>query len=87
MKCTKVVKYREILEDQSIDWCTYVDYLLSFIELIMTMISFVDIVQPCLGETYNNIDIVIEKLRGIIVAKENEVTKTFFKGLQIFIVE
>ena len=58
-------------------WWDRVDYLLSFTEPIVSMLRFVDMDHPCMGEIYDGIDSMIESIKTIINAKEQDPTETF----------
>ncbi|KAH9291990.1 hypothetical protein KI387_042820, partial [Taxus chinensis] len=73
-----------ILDDT---WWDRVEYLLSFTEPIMSMIRFTDMDQPCLGEIYDSIDSMIEKIKAVINAKEQDPEETFFKQVQSILIE
>ncbi|XP_057831543.1 uncharacterized protein LOC131042228 [Cryptomeria japonica] len=75
---------RMILDDT---WWDRVEYLLSFTEPIMSMIRYTDMDHPCLGEVYDGIDSMIEKMKAIINAKEQDPEETFFKEVQSICVE
>ncbi|KAH9314484.1 hypothetical protein KI387_023111 [Taxus chinensis] len=73
-----------ILEDP---WWDRVNYLLSFTEPIMSMIRFTDTDQPCLGEIYDGIDSMIEKIKAVINAKEQDPEEIFFKQVKSILIE
>ena len=64
-----------ILDDP---WWDKVQYLLRFTEPILTLIRAFDIDTPCLGEVYENIDSMLERIREIIKASENDPFETFY---------
>lgn len=68
-------------------WWDRVEYLLSFTEPIMSMIHYTDTDHPCLGEVYDGIDSMIEEMKVIINAKEQDPEETFFKEVQSICVE
>lgn len=73
-----------ILDDE---WWACMEYVLDFIEPIMSMIRYADIDCPCVGEIYDGMESMVEKIRIIIQAKEHDTTKTFFKSVQQIIVD
>ncbi|KAH9291975.1 hypothetical protein KI387_042840, partial [Taxus chinensis] len=73
-----------ILEDP---WWDRVGYLLRFTEPIMSMIRFTDTDQPCLGEIYDGIDSMIEKIKAVINAKEQDPEEIFFKQVKSILIE
>jgi hypothetical protein len=75
---------KRILDDA---WWDRAEYLLSFTEPILSMIRFTDMDKPCLGEVYDGIDSMIEKMRSVINAKEQDPEETFFKEVQSMCVE
>ncbi|KAH9328903.1 hypothetical protein KI387_001011, partial [Taxus chinensis] len=68
-------------------WWGRVDYLLSFTEPIVSMLRFVDMDHPCMGEIYDGIDSMIESIKTIINAKEQDPTETFFKEVHSHLIE
>ena len=75
---------RMILDDT---WWERAEYLLSFTEPIMSMIRYTDMDHPCLGEVYDGIDSMLEKMKHIINEKEQDPEETFFKEVQTICVE
>ena len=47
-------------------WWEGVEYLLQITEPIMSMLRSTDMDRPCLGEIYDGIDSMIEKIRQVI---------------------
>jgi hypothetical protein len=76
---TRATNVKQIILDDI--WWDHVDYLLNFIELILRMIHYTDMDRPCLGEIYDDINSIIEKMKAIINAKEQDPKGTFFKQL------
>ncbi|XP_057832721.2 uncharacterized protein LOC131043529 [Cryptomeria japonica] len=73
----KAEKIRErILNEKLWDLVTY---LLSIIEPIMSMIRYTDMDRPFIGEIYDGIDSMLEKIKFTINAKENDPEEKFFK--------
>jgi hypothetical protein len=68
-----------ILDDA---WWDKVQYLLQFTEPILTMIRIFDTDMPCLGEVYENIDSMLEKIREIIRASENDPFEVFYNEVK-----
>ena len=68
-----------ILDDT---WWERAEYLLSFTEPIMSMIRYTDMDHPCLGEVYDGIDSMLEKMKHVINEKKQDPKETFFKELQ-----
>lgn len=66
-KRTQAVK-RLVVDDE---WWNRVEYLLAFTKSIMELLYMFDTDMPNLGEVYEGIDFMIEKIRMIINAKEN----------------
>ena len=68
-------------------WWSRAEYLLSFTEPILSMIRFTDMDKPCLGEVYDGIDSMIENMRSVINAREQDPEETFCKEVQSICVE
>lgn len=68
-------------------WWDLVTYLLSITEPIMSMIRYTDMDRPCIGEIYDGIDSMLEKIKFTINEKENDPQEKFFKELEVIIVE
>lgn len=68
-------------------WWERVEYLLSLLEPIMSMIRFTNMDHPCLGEVYEGIDSMIEKMKLIINEKAQGPEETFFKEVRTICVE
>eukprot|EP00253_Pinus_taeda_P026903 PITA_26903 len=68
-----------ILDDA---WWDKVQYLLQFTEPILTMIRAFDTDMPCLGEVYENIDSMLEKIREIIKASEHDPFEVFYNEVK-----
>eukprot|EP00253_Pinus_taeda_P014332 PITA_14332 len=69
-------KSKPIILDDA--WSDKVQYLVRLIEPILTLIRAFDTDTPCLGEVYENIDSMLEKIRKIIKASENDPYETFY---------
>eukprot|EP00253_Pinus_taeda_P021534 PITA_21534 len=69
-------KIKSIILDDA--WWDKVQYLLRFTEPILTLIREFDTDTPCLGEVYENIDSMLERIREIIRASENDPHETFY---------
>eukprot|EP00253_Pinus_taeda_P004499 PITA_04499 len=69
-------KIKSIILDDA--WWDKVQYLLRFTEPILTLIRAFDTDTPCLGEVYENIDSMLERIREIIRASENDPDETFY---------
>jgi hypothetical protein len=59
-------------------WWDKVQYLLRFTEPILTMIRTFDTDMPCLGEVYENIDSMLERIREIIKANDDDPLELFY---------
>eukprot|EP00253_Pinus_taeda_P027332 PITA_27332 len=68
-------------------WWDKVQYLLRFTELILTLIRAFDTDTPCLGEVYKNIDSMLERIREIIKASENDPYETFYYLVKDIVIE
>lgn len=75
---------RMILDDI---WWDRAEYLLAFTEPILSMIRFTDMDKPCLGEVYDGIDSMLEKMKSIICEKEQDPQETFFKEVHAICVD
>ena len=60
----RAIKIKDRLLAES--WWERVDYLLKVIEPMMSMLRYTDMDRPCLGEIYDGIDSMIEKIRQVI---------------------
>eukprot|EP00253_Pinus_taeda_P032378 PITA_32378 len=69
-------KIKSIILDDA--WWDKVQYLLRFTEPILTLIRAFDTDTLCLGEVYENIDSMLERIREIIRASENDPHETFY---------
>lgn len=58
-----------------------VEYLLKITEPIMSMLRYADMERPCLGEIYDSIDSMLEKIKQVI-NEEQDPQETFFKQVQ-----
>lgn len=68
-------------------WWERVGYLLKITEPIMSMLRYADMDRPCLGEIYDGIDSMIEKIKQVINEQEQDPQETFFKQVQKIINE
>ncbi|XP_057859814.2 uncharacterized protein LOC131068603 [Cryptomeria japonica] len=68
-------------------WWDLVTYLLSITEPIMSVIRYTDMDRPCIGEIYDGIDSMLEKIKVTIKGKENDPQEKFFKELEAIVVE
>ena len=68
-------------------WWECVKYLLKITEPIMNMFRYADMDRPCLGEIYDSIDSMLEKIKQTINEKEQDPQEAFFKQVQAIIVE
>ena len=59
------------------EWWDKVEYLLAFTKPIVDLLRMFDTDMPNLGEVYEDIDSMIEKIRVVINAKENELDEFF----------
>eukprot|EP01018_Ginkgo_biloba_P029624 Gb_01449 [translate_table: standard] len=64
-----------------------VRYLLNFCELIVSMICLTDTDTPCLGEVYEGMDSMFEKIREVIRLEEKDESETFYNEIQDIIVK
>jgi hypothetical protein len=69
-------KIKSIILDDA--WWDKVQYLLRFTEPILTMIRTFDTDMPCLGEVYESIDSMLERIREIIKANEMITFEIFY---------
>eukprot|EP01018_Ginkgo_biloba_P021743 Gb_37636 [translate_table: standard] len=58
-------------------WWGRVRYLLIFCEPIVSMIRLTDTDTPCLGEVYEGMDFMLEKIKKIIRLEEKDESETF----------
>ena len=68
-------------------WWERVEYLLKITKPIMSMLRYTDMDRPCLGEIYDGIDSMLEKIKQIVNEKEQDPQETFFKQLKTIIIE
>ena len=73
-------KIKSIILDDA--WWDKVQYLLQFIEPILTMIRVFDTDIPCLGEVYENIDSMLERIREIIKASGSDPFEVFYNEIK-----
>ena len=69
------------------NWWEHVEYLINLTTPIMIMFRYADMDRPCLGEIYNGIDSMLEKIKRIVNEKEQELEETFYKQLQAIVIE
>ena len=75
----KEVAINALVLDDS--WWDHDEFLLKFIEPILSIIRYTDIDRPCLGEVYDGLNSMIEDIRNIINEKEQVPDEMFFKEL------
>ena len=63
-------------------WWDKVLHLLQFTEPILTIIRTFDTDMPCLGEVYENIDSMLERIREIIRASESDPFEVFYNEIK-----
>eukprot|EP01018_Ginkgo_biloba_P030780 Gb_34348 [translate_table: standard] len=68
-------------------WWGRVQYLLNFCEPIVSMIRLIDTDTPCLGEVYEGMDSMLEKIREVIRLEEKDEGETFYNEIQDIIVK
>ena len=56
-------------------WWARVQFVLDFTEPIMTMLCFADTNTPCLGDVYDGMDTMVEKVKHSIQAHESDPTQ------------
>ena len=66
-------RIRDLILNES--WWARVAYVLDFTEPIMTMLRFADTDTPCLGDVYDGMDTMVEKVKHSIQAHESNPTK------------
>lgn len=81
----RATKIKLLILDDS--WWDCVEYLLSFIEPILSMICYTNMDRPCIREIYDGIDSMIEKMKSTINAKEQDPKENFFKQVHDIIEE
>ena len=69
------------------DWWEHVEYLINLNAPTMTMLRYTDMDRPCLGEIYDGIDSMLEKIKQFVNEKERDPQETFFKQLQAIVIE
>jgi len=70
---------RLVVDDE---WWDKVEYLLAFTKPIVDLIRMFDTDKPNLGEVYEGIDSMIEKIRVVINAKEQDPNEVFYKEVK-----
>eukprot|EP00253_Pinus_taeda_P031593 PITA_31593 len=78
-------KIKSIILDDA--WWNKVQYLLRFTGPILTLIREFDTDTPCLGEVYENIDSMLERIREIVKASENDPYETFYYLVKDIVIE
>ena len=73
-------KIKSIILDDA--WWDKVQYLLRFTKPILTIIMTFDIDMPCLGEFYENIDSMLERIREIIQTSESDPFEVFYNEIK-----
>ena len=63
-------------------WWDKVQYLLRFTKPILTMIRTFDTDMPCLGEVYEIIDSMLERIREIIKANDDDPLELFYHEMK-----
>ena len=58
------------------NWWARVAYVLDFTEPIMTMLRFADTNKPCLGDEYDGMDTMVDKVKHSIQAHESDRTQS-----------
>ena len=67
------------------DWWDRVNYVLEFTEPIMSMLRFADTDEPCLGDVYDSMDTMLEKIKIQIQKKENDPEDTLYKRVEAIV--
>ena len=70
---------RMVVDDE---WWDRVEYLLAFTKPIVDLLRMFDTDRPSLGEVYEGIDSMIEKIMVVINAKEQDPDEVFYKGVK-----
>ena len=63
-------------------WWDRVEYLLAFSNTIVDLVWMLDRDKPSLGEVYEGIDSIIEKIREVINAKEKDPDEVFYNEVK-----
>ena len=74
----QVVK-RMVVDDE---WWDRVEYILTFSKPIVDLLRMLDTDKPSLGEVYEGIDSMIEKIREVINAKEQYPNEVFYSEVK-----
>ena len=64
-----------------------VEYLINLTTAIMIMLRYANMDRPCLGEIYDGIDSMLEKIKQIVNEKEQDPQETSFKQLRAIVIE
>ena len=64
------------------EWWDKVEYLLAFTKPIVDLLRMFDIGKPNWGEVYEGIDSMIEKIRVVINAKEQDPNDVFYREVK-----
>ena len=70
---------RMVVDDE---WWDRVEYLLDFSKPIVDLLQMLDTDKPSLGEVYEGIDSMIEKIREVINAKEKDPDEAFYNEVK-----
>ena len=81
----RATRIKSMILDDS--WWDRVEYLLSFTEPILSMIRYTDMDKPCIGQIYDGIDSMLEKIKCTINAREQDPEETFSKQVQTIVEE
>ncbi|KAH9296658.1 hypothetical protein KI387_044238 [Taxus chinensis] len=76
----RAIKVKSVILDDI--WWAKVAYLLSFTEPILSMIRYTDTDNACIGEIYDGIDSMLEKIRDIIQQKEQDPEEKFYSEVK-----
>ncbi|KAH9318365.1 hypothetical protein KI387_020134, partial [Taxus chinensis] len=79
----RAIKIKSLILDD--DWWAKVAYLLSFTEPILSMIKYADTDDACIGEIYDGIDSMLEKIRDILQQKEQDPEENFYNEVKTVI--
>ena len=64
------------------EWWDRVEYLLTFSKSIVDLLRMLDTDKPSLGEVYEGIDSMIEKIREVDNAKEQDLEEVFYNEVK-----
>ena len=71
----RTTKIRKRIFDEK--WWECVEYLIKLTVPIMIMLRYANMDRPCLGEIYDGIDSMLEKIKQIVNEKEQDPQETF----------